>query len=213
MRPCIIGITGGIASGKSTVSEFLKHEGYTVISSDHIGHEVLGYPEIKNKLIGEFGSGIIRNREIDRSILRKLVFENKTLLQKLNEIVHPEILKLMDEMVEHSSHEYLFFEVPLLFEAGMQNCFDFIILISVSEEIQIDRLIKRSQISEEEASNIIKAQMSEEEKKPKAGLIITNNGTEEGLKNQIWNFIRLIYQVKKRELLTFTDILKIQEKE
>ncbi len=207
MRPFIIGITGGIASGKSTVCNFLKHEGFTVISSDQIGHEVLSYPEIVNKIKKEFSQNIISDKKIDRNLLRKIVFEHPEALKKLNSIVHPEILKVMDDIVDHSSHEYLFFEVPLLFESGMQNCFDFIILISVTPEIQLQRLMDRNSYDEKEADAIINSQLPDKDKMPNSGLVIINNGSEENLENKIWNFIKLMYQLKKRDLKRFDEIL------
>ena len=108
MRPIIIGITGGIASGKSTISKALQQEGYSVISTDKIGHEVLLYPEIKNKLTNEFGNEILENNRVNRDLLREIVFEDKNKVDKLNKIVHPEILDTMDDIVKHSSSSICF---------------------------------------------------------------------------------------------------------
>ena len=98
MRPVLIGITCGIASGKSTFSRMIQEEGYTVIFSDQIGHEVLMLPEIKLKLVNAFGQDILVQNKIDRNKLREIVFKDKSNIDKLNKIVHPEILEAMDDV-------------------------------------------------------------------------------------------------------------------
>lgn len=206
MRPKIIGITGGIASGKSTFSDFIKQEGYTVIFSDQIGHEVLDYPEIKNKLCHLFDKNILTNNQIDRNKLRKIVFNDEQKRKQLNQIVHPEILKVLDEMVDHCNFEYLFFEIPLLFETGMQSCFDFIALIHVDNEIQIERLITRNNYTAEEAERIINSQMPDIVKIPLSDLTVDNSSTISHLHNNVWNLIKYLPRIEYKKVKRFSEI-------
>ncbi|MDD3501429.1 MAG: dephospho-CoA kinase, partial [Candidatus Cloacimonetes bacterium] len=201
----IIGITGGIASGKSTISKALQQEGYSVISTDKIGHEVLLYPEIKNKLTNEFGNEILENNRVNRDLLREIVFEDKNKVDKLNKIVHPEILDTMDDIVKHSSSEYLFFEIPLLFEAHLEKCFDFIILVYTEKEFQIKRLQIRNNYTAEHASSIIDSQMPLDKKVPKADLIIENNEDKNKLNSQAWTIIKHLRNIKKKNIISFAD--------
>ena len=212
MRSKLIGITGGIASGKSTFSELIQQEGYTVIHSDQIGHEVLDYPEIKNKLISVFGKVIIKDHHIDRNVLRKIIFNDETKRNLLNSIVHPEILKVMDEMVDHSSIEYLFFEIPLLFESGMKDCFDMIVLIHVNHNIQIDRLINRNSFDMDEAEKIIRSQMPDELKIPLADLTVDNSYSESVLQNNCWNLIKYLPRITYKHITRFSEINGRDEK-
>ncbi len=208
MRPIIIGITGGIASGKSTFSRMIQQEGYTVIFSDQIGHEVLMLPEIKLKLVNTFGKEILSQNRIDRNKLREIVFKEKGNVEKLNKIVHPEILESMDDIVNHSSFDYLFFEVPLLFETHLAECFDFIVLVYVDQEIQIKRLINRNQYDVEHAKNIIESQMPIDFKIKQSDIALDNNETEEALHCQVWKVIKHLPLIKRRKTISF---LKSQE--
>lgn len=207
MRPLLIGITGGIASGKSTVSQLLKLEGYSVVFADQIGHEILSYPEIVNKIRDNFGQDVIKGNIVDRQQLRDIVFNDEDKRVKLNQLLHPEILKLMDDMVDHSLSEYLFFEIPLLFESHLQACLDFIVLVAVEESIQIQRLKLRNNYQETEAKKIICTQMPLEEKKKMADLIIENNGTEQELQNHVWNIIKYLSRINKRKIKRFSDVI------
>ncbi|HPY96362.1 MAG TPA: dephospho-CoA kinase [Candidatus Cloacimonadota bacterium] len=212
MRPIIIGITGGIASGKSTLSKLLYSEGYSVISTDRLGHEVLLLPEIKNKLSNEFGKEIFEKDQINRDLLRNIVFKEKSKIDQLNRIVHPEIFKSMDDIVNHSSAEYVFFEIPLLFETHLEKCFDFIILVYTDREIQIKRLIERNSYSEEHATAIIDSQMPLNEKISKSDLIIENNYDKDHLNSQAWDIVKNLPKLKRKDIRKFSDKLIISAK-
>ncbi len=203
MRPLLVGITGGIATGKSTLSRMIQEEGYTVIFSDQIGHEVLLLPEIKLKLVNEFGSEILTGNRIDREKLREKAFNNKEKLEKLNQIVHPGILEAMDDLVIHSPLDYIFIEIPLLFETQLDECLDFIVLIYVDQETQIQRLIGRNNFTLEHAKRIIDSQMSLDKKIQRADLAIENNGTEDDLHCQVWKIIKHLPVIKKKKIKSF----------
>lgn len=172
----IIGITGSIACGKSTVSNYLKSKGYVVIDADKIGHEALDNEYVREKLVLAFGKEIQENNKIDRQKLGNLVFGNTSNLNILNSIIHPEIRKMiLEEINKNKDKEIIFIDIALLFEAKFDDLVDKIIVVYVDENIQLTRLMKRNSITQEEALNRIKSQMSSIEKVKLADYTINNN--------------------------------------
>lgn len=172
----IIGITGSIACGKSTVSNYLKSKGYVVIDADKIGHEALDNEYVREKLVVAFGKEIQENNKIDRQKLGNLVFGNNSNLNILNSIIHPEIRKMiLEEINKNKDKEIIFIDIALLFEAKFDDLVDKIIVVYVDENIQLTRLMKRNSITQEEALNRIKSQMSSIEKVKLADYTINNN--------------------------------------
>lgn len=172
----IIGITGSIACGKSTVSNYLKSKGYVVIDADKIGHEALDNGYVREKLVLAFGKEIQENNKIDRQKLGNLVFGNTSNLNILNSIIHPEIRKMiLEEINKNKDKEIIFIDIALLFEAKFDDLVDKIIVVYVDENIQLTRLMKRNSITQEEALNRIKSQMSSIEKVKLADYTINNN--------------------------------------
>lgn len=172
----IIGITGSIACGKSTVSNYLKSKGYVVIDADKIGHEALDNEYVREKLVLAFGKEIQENNKIDRQKLGNLVFGNTSNLNILNSIIHPEIRKMiLEEINKNKDKEIIFIDIALLFEAKFDDLVDKIIVVYVDENIQLTRLMKRNSITQEEALNRIKSQMSSVEKVKLADYTINNN--------------------------------------
>ncbi len=205
MRPLIIGITGSIASGKSTASKYIENKGYQVYYTDKIGHDVLDYPEVKQDLVTNFGHSVIVNGNIDRQEVREIVFKDKSKLETLNSITHPQIFKTMQDLVDKSKEKVIFFEVPLLFEANMATMFDCILVIDIAKEIQLKRLIKRNNFSEEQAQRIIDSQMPSSDKLKLADYSISNNTSESNLIKGIDNFISTIKNIASREIKPFYE--------
>ncbi len=186
----IIGVTGGIASGKSSVSKWLISKGYPVIDADIAARKVVepGMPaleEIKNA----FGQDIcLTDGTLDRKKLGSIVFSNSEKRQMLNGIVHPAVRKWMMEETEkalHEGKELVFMDIPLLFESNLTHMVEEIILVYVKPEVQLKRLMARDHFTEEEALARIRAQMPIDDKKKLADYIVDNNGeffeTEEQL--------------------------------
>ncbi len=174
-RPLIIAITGGIASGKSTVSRWFIDHGYTVHNADKIGHNLLLDEAIISKLSEKFGSVILTNNKIDREKLGKSIFANPTRLEFLNNLMHPAIRKKMLDIIETSSQKYLFFEIPLLFEGNLQDSFDLVINVHTTLQNQISRLVHRDSFSKEEANQRISSQLSSSERVILAEINVDNN--------------------------------------
>ena len=172
----IIGITGSIACGKSTVSNYLKSKGYIVIDADKIGHEALDSDYVKEKLILTFGNDILENNKINRRKLGELVFGNSNNLNILNSIIHPEIRRrILEEIDKNNDQEFIFIDVALLFEAKFDDLVDKIIVVYVDKNTQLTRLMKRNSISEKEALSRIVSQMSPIEKAKLGDYTVNNN--------------------------------------
>jgi len=172
----IIGITGSIACGKSTVSNYLKSKGYIVIDADKIGHEALDDDYVKEKLILAFGNEILEDNKINRQKLGELVFGSSSNLNVLNSIVHPEIRKkILEKIDKNNDQEFIFIDVALLFEAKFDDLVDKIIVVYVDENTQLTRLMKRNSISKKEALSRIVSQMSPIEKAKLGDYTVNNN--------------------------------------
>ncbi|MFJ9291347.1 dephospho-CoA kinase [Bacillus halotolerans] len=186
----VIGLTGGIASGKSTVANMLIDKGITVIDADIIAKQAVekGMPAYR-QIIDEFGEDILlENGDIDRRKLGALVFTNEQKRLALNSIVHPavreEMLKRRDESIANQE-TFVVLDIPLLFESKLESLVDKIIVVSVTKEIQLERLTKRNQLTVEEALSRIRSQMPLEEKVSRADNVIDNSGTLEETKQQL----------------------------
>lgn len=172
----IIGITGSIACGKSTVSNYLKSKGYIVIDADKIGHEALDDDYVKEKLVLAFGNEILEDNKINRQKLGELVFGNSSNLNVLNSIIHPEIRKkILEKIDKNNDKELIFIDVALLFEAKFDDLVDKIIVVYVDENTQLTRLMKRNSISKKEALSRIVSQMSPIEKAKLGDYTVNNN--------------------------------------
>jgi len=172
----IIGITGSIACGKSTVSNYLKSKGYIVIDADKIGHEALDDDYVKEKLILAFGNEILDDNKINRQKLGELVFGNSSNLNVLNSIIHPEIRKkILEKIDKNNDKELIFIDVALLFEAKFDDLVDKIIVVYVDKNTQLTRLMKRNSISKKEALSRIVSQMSPIEKAKLGDYTVNNN--------------------------------------
>lgn len=177
----IIGLTGSISTGKTQVSNFLRDKGEKVIDADLIAREVVDLKNVKEKIKKAFGENIYVDDKLDRSGLAEIVFRDEEKRQILNEIEHPEIYRIILEEVKKSKGR-VFVDIPLLFESEELNkkyglVFDEVWLVYVNREKQIERLAKRDGISKDYALEKINSQISVEEKKKLADVIIDNSST------------------------------------
>ena len=185
----IIGITGGIASGKSTVTEFLRQQGYQVIDADQVVHELQDPGgRLYQALLSAFGPAILQeDGRLDRPKLGAIIFGNPQLLaqssQLQNEIIREELARRRDLLAE--TEDFFFMDLPLLFELEYDNWFDQIWLVDVTEETQLSRLMTRNALSQKEAEKRIAAQLSLQEKRNRADVLIDNNGPLELTQEQL----------------------------
>lgn len=184
----IIGITGGIGSGKSTIAMWVRERGYSVLSSDEIAkQEMSSNEELKSKLIAEFGENIyLENGELNKSLLSDLIFDiHNSQVKKINQIVHPYAIEsIMNQLEElaNSGNKRIFVESALMYESGMAEGYDYVITVHTDEEKVIERVQKRSSLSEEKIRTIMKSQLNPIEKKKLADFVIDNNGTVDDLR-------------------------------
>lgn len=186
-------LCGNIASGKSTVQKLLENQGYIVLDTDKVAHELLTVNN--SELFLEFKKfDVFENGEFSREKLGKLVFTNKEIKQKLENILHPQIREKIKEFFEQNQNEkYLFVGIPLLFEANMTDLFDKIIFIYADDDIRLKRLLLRNGYSVEYAKARLNSQMRQEEKTQKSDYVINNNGSIEELNV---NIIKLFEQIR-----------------
>ncbi len=194
----IIGLTGSIATGKSFVSNIIKNElHYPVIDADKLAKEIVEINKpAYNEIVKNFGENIIKkNKELNRKTLREIIFNNVKKRNLLNKITHKyikkEYLKLVD-FYKSQGNNLIFYDVPLLFEAKLQSQFYKIIVVYITQELQIERLINRDNISQKEAIKTINSQINIEDKKNMADFVINNSKTKKETYQQIKNIINII---------------------
>ncbi|MDU6116691.1 MAG: dephospho-CoA kinase [Streptococcus anginosus] len=185
----IIGITGGIASGKSTVTNYLRQKGYQVIDADQVVHELQAKGgKLYQALVSWLGSAILNEAgELERPKLSQLIFSSQENLAKSsqlqNDIIRQELANRRDQLAK--TEETFFMDIPLLFEQDYADWFDEVWLVYVNPETQIKRLKARNGYSQEEAQQRLASQMKLEDKVPYADFVIKNDGILEELIEQI----------------------------
>jgi dephospho-CoA kinase len=195
-RGIIIGITGGIACGKTTVSELLAEKGAIPINADEIGHQLLKADSpVISELVDAFGQEILEESgDVSRKKLGAIVFNDKSAREQLNTILHPLIIQrsrtLAGQLVMENPSCVVLLDAPLLIEAGAYNSVDLIVVVTASPETQLQRILERSQVqnrplSETEAQARIDAQMPVAEKVKYADVVIENEGALDELNKQV----------------------------
>lgn len=196
----MLGLTGGIATGKSTVSEMLRERGSVLVDADQVARVVVEPgTEGLNKVVERFGKEVLRpDGRLNREALGKLIFTDPTARTDLNHLLHPLIMNEMKRQTEiafqHNPHTIVIWDVPLLFEEKLTHFVEKVIVVYVPEEIQLQRLMKRNSLTEAEAKQRMSAQWSIEEKKKLADFVIDNSGTLEMTERQVdqlWNYLTL----------------------
>ena len=194
-----IGITGSIACGKSTVSDYLIDKGYTIIDADKLGHVALTSDDVKRKLAEKFGDEILENNEISREKLGKLVFGNDDNLKILNSIIHPKIKELILKLQEeHKDEDLVFLDIALLYEANFVDLVEKVAVVYVDESVQLERLMTRNSLSKEEALKRIESQMSPQEKASLGDFVINNSYNKEDTFQQIEEIIEKLKRGDKQ---------------
>ena len=195
----VVGLTGGIASGKSTVSRMLSEMGATIIDADLVGHEaLLAGSEARREVVAAFGKDILdENGEVDRGKLADIVFRDRAALDKLNEIMHPGMRKIVEQRIDELRSrgvEVVVLEAALLIEAGWTDMVDRVWVTVASENTVVNRLCEQKGLSGEQARARIKSQMPVVEKVKHADAFIENDSDLDALRNRVaelWRELRL----------------------
>ncbi len=195
-----VGLTGGIGTGKSTVTRILRQHGIPVVDADALAREVVkvgtdGHREV----VGAFGPGSVSNDgELNRKEIGMKVFNDRTKLEVLERIVHPRVRTLClqeKNQLAASGNSIAFYDVPLLFEKKLESTFDQVVVVTCDPQIQIDRLMKRDGFTEEEALKRMAAQLPLEKKVTAAHFAIHNNGSEVDLEKQVSDLLAKLRKI------------------
>ncbi|MEO7427137.1 MAG: dephospho-CoA kinase [Fibrobacteria bacterium] len=189
MARLIIGVTGNIASGKSETARLLQQKGCALVDADAVGHELYGYDRTLVQQLGaEFGGGVILdNGTLNRKKLGSLVFGRPEAMATLNRIVHPALINAIRERIRSSQRvmNRLVLDAALIVELGFAKEVDYLVFVSASTPVRLERLMERSGLSEEDAMARIDSQLPEESKIQHADFIIKNETTKEYLREQV----------------------------
>lgn len=194
----VIGLTGGIGSGKTTVANYFEEMGVPVYIADDGAKRVMQSKNILAEVKSAFGGNVFDGEVLDRAKLAQVVFNDKEQLAKLNSIVHPAVKLDFEEWVKgHKNYEYVIYEAAILFESGRYKECDVIITVTAPEEVRIDRVIKRDKTTREQVLSRMKMQWDDEKRISKSNFVINNNN----LKNA------------REEVVKILKILNIKQKQ
>ncbi|HEV2218730.1 MAG TPA: dephospho-CoA kinase [Candidatus Dormibacteraeota bacterium] len=185
----LIGLTGGVGSGKSTVAEMLRELGATVIDADEAAHQAYapGTPGF-DAVVAEFGAEFVFDGAIDRQKLGSLVFNDESARQRLNAIVHPLVREWMAARTAEAferGDEIVIQDVPLLFENGLESLFSSVLLVYAPADVQLERLVNGRGVPPDRARAMIAAQMPIDEKRRRSHHVVDNSGTIDQTRSQV----------------------------
>lgn len=176
----IVGLTGGIGSGKTTVSKEFEKYSIKVYNSDLRAKFLMNNSIVlKNKLINNFGKEFYINDELNKSYISQIIFNDPTSLKLINSMVHPEVLNDFNEWRQSLSEKFVLYESALIFETGSYKLNDFNILVTCDHDLRVKRIIKRDGINEEKINSIINNQWDDDKKIPLADYIFFNTSNKE----------------------------------
>jgi len=186
----VVGLTGNIASGKSTVARLLSERGATIIDADILARRTVdpGTPA-HAAIVARWGTSVVSaDGTVDREALRRIVFKTPDELEALNDIVHPHVRALRDELIEQARErgdQIVVCDIPLLFERGLVEEFDRIVLVDAPREVRLERLVRERKLEHADAMDMITAQMPSELKRARANYVIDNTSTLQVLSERV----------------------------
>ncbi|AEV31873.1 dephospho-CoA kinase [Owenweeksia hongkongensis DSM 17368] len=182
----IIGLTGGIGSGKSTVAKIFEFLGVPVYEADAFSKTIIDTDkELQAEVVSLLGTEIIEEGKIVRPKMAELIFGDKNLLQKANDLIHPAVARHFQNWYENQSYPYVIKEAAILFESGSYKSCDKILVVAAPKEMRINRVMARSSMTREEVEARMNNQWPQEQKLEKADYIVTNDLTESVIKQVI----------------------------
>lgn len=195
-RNVIVGITGSFGSGKTTLAGIFRSYGAKLINADKLAHRCLipGTSTYKS-IISAFGRGVLKeNKSIDRRKLSAIVFNNKKLLLRLNNIIHPRVIRAIKDKVKRSKSKVIVLDVPLLIESGLNKIVDKLIVVKTNRRIQIERIQDKTSLSCADILKRIKSQIPLRQKMRLADFVIDNSGSIKETKKQTEKIRRVLWK-------------------
>ena len=170
-----VAITGGIGTGKTTISNMFADKGVPVFNSDEIAKEIMNTNSLlKNEIVTAFGDKVYDKNRLNKEYLSDAIFNNETLLKKINSIVHPYVADEFNSWIEEQDSKYIIYESAIIFENQVEDFFDKIICVTASEEDVISRVMKRNNFSVDKIKSIINKQLPNDAKIQKSDYVIEN---------------------------------------
>ncbi|AUC76055.1 dephospho-CoA kinase [Olleya sp. Bg11-27] len=195
MTPKIIGLTGGIGSGKTTVANFFKDLGVPIYIADTEAKALMNRSKvIKRKLLKLFGDQAYIDNKLNRPFIASQIFSNKTLLKEMNAIVHPKVAKHFANWVEKQKSAYVISEAAIIFENGSYKKYDYIITVVAPEQVRLNRVLKRDDSSKDKVQAIINNQWTDKQKTELSNFVITNTDLED-TKLQVGKIHKLLLKI------------------
>jgi dephospho-CoA kinase len=200
MKKLRVAITGGIGSGKSTFCGFLAEKKYVVIHADDLAKDILQNDiSVKKRIISAFGPESYTEDGPDRKFLANVVFSDYDNLLIINSIVHPVVISCSEKLINEAlkNNALVFVEAALIYEAGMEDLFDYVVLIKADDKIKIERVMKRDNATEEAVLKRKETQIPDEEKTDVADFVFDNNGSTDDLKNKADFLINILNGISR----------------
>jgi dephospho-CoA kinase len=200
-RIAVIGLTGGIGSGKSTAGKYFQKLGYQVYEADEMAQTLLDRAEIKNRIVRLFGLGVTdKSGRLSRKKLGNLVFENRAKLAALEKVLHPPVIHEIKAGIKKAkssrkkNQKGIVFIVPLLFEKKLENLFDVVLTISCPRQTRLERASRRLGLTKEEIEKRMRFQLDSKTREEKSGRVIRNNGSRLKMQKEIKRFSEKLLQ-------------------
>jgi dephospho-CoA kinase len=193
-----IAVTGGIGSGKSSFCNYLVEMNYPVINADLVAKNVLwDDPEVRKKIIREFGQNSYTEKGINTTYLAETVFTDENKVKKINSIVHPPTIKRINQLMSDGlvKSNVVFVEAALIYEAGMEELFDYVVLITADKNVRIERVVDRDNVVPEEVEERMENQLPEDSKKQLADFVFENNISLDDLKSKAKVLITILNSI------------------
>jgi len=184
MKQIKVVVTGSIGSGKSIFTNYLKEKGYPVLYADDISNRILaGDEQVREQVIKEFGGEAFLNGSVNKKYLAGKVFSNPGELKKLNSILHPKVISEIDKLIkeEYNYEKFIFIETAIVYETGIEDMFDYVILIVADEKIRLERTLKGNKFTKEDFLKRDRVQLPDDKKIKKADFVFYNNTSKEEL--------------------------------
>lgn len=190
-----VAVTGSIGSGKSTFCNFITEAGFTVIKADDISKKILKEDkDVREKVIKEFGRESFINNEINKKFLAEKIFSDAVNVARINSILHPKVKKKVGQLIQEElkKKSLVFTEAALIYEADMEDMFDYVVLITADSSVREKRIVSSGKLMKEEFKRRDENQIRDEEKKKRADFVFENNGNVKELKQKVDLLIKIL---------------------